>query len=98
MDRVDMKISARVICVDEGLIYVLSSCRSGCFEVWTKVRQFSMMQFQFGFSAKSLSEACDLAYNNYLNDNLWFDSEDDIGCWERMCLEKALDNAELLSD
>lgn len=98
MDRIDMKIQACVICVDEGLIYVMSSCRSGCFDAWTLVRNFGIMQHQFGFRAKSLTEACDVVYSNYLNGNLLFDSEDDISLWERMCFDKALENQELLSD
>lgn len=77
MDEIIMKVSCRCVPVNEGLIFVMSSCRSGYFEVWTRVRNYGIMEHQFTFHAGSLGNAVALAIENYKNDNLFFLCRDD---------------------
>lgn len=71
-DELVLKIPCRCIPVKEGLIYVMGTCKSDWYEVWTQVRNIGFMDFQFGFKAGSLGNAVALAIENYHSDNICF--------------------------
>lgn len=67
-----LKISCRCIPVKEGLIYVMGSCRSKFYDVWTQVRSVGFMDYQFGFYSDSLGNAVALTIENYESGNICF--------------------------